>query len=136
MRTLGAAFLCLAAPALAQDAPPGRYVLQPVPDGALRLDTATGAVSLCTRASADWTCRAVADDRRAIEAEVERLARENGELRRQLAERQRTTRDAPLPGRPSERDLEEALGLMERFLERGMGVLERWRRDRAQPDRT
>jgi hypothetical protein len=134
MRTLALVFVCLAGPALAQDAPPGRYVLQPVPDGALRLDTATGAVSLCTRAGSEWACRALADDRRAIEGEVERLARENAELRRQLAERRRAGRDAPLLRRPSERDLDEALGLMERFLERGMGMLERWRRDR--PDRT
>jgi hypothetical protein len=133
---LALVLVVIAGPALAQDGPPGRYVLQPVPDGALRLDTATGAVSLCTRAATDWACRAVADDRRAIEAETERLARENAELRRRLAERPGAGRGAPLIPRPTERDLDEALGLMERFLERGMGMIERWRRDRPTPDRT
>jgi hypothetical protein len=42
----------------------GRYVFVPVEAGSLRLDTATGEVSLCTGAGAEAACRRVRDDAR------------------------------------------------------------------------
>jgi len=63
----------------------GRYTFQGVPDGLMRLDTATGQVSVCTKHAAGWVCMAVADDRAALDAELGRLARENARLRGALA---------------------------------------------------
>jgi hypothetical protein len=62
----------------------GRYAFQAVPDGLMRLDTATGQVSLCAKHAAGWVCMAVADDRAALDAELERLARENARLKSAL----------------------------------------------------
>jgi hypothetical protein len=42
--------------------PAGRYDLVPVPAGALRLDTETGAVSLCAEANGALACRPVRDE--------------------------------------------------------------------------
>ena len=85
---LGAAasLAVLAAPALAQTAPPdaavdGRFSMTPVANGFLRLDTRTGQTSLCTVNGEQAQCRASADERAALEAEIARLTRENAEIK-------------------------------------------------------
>jgi hypothetical protein len=55
----------------------GRYALSPIPDGVIRLDTRTGAVSTCSNGSAGWACYAVPDERQAYDAEIGRLQVEN-----------------------------------------------------------
>ena len=79
----------IAAPVLAQSAPDidnGRYTLSPVPEGFLRLDTRTGAVSTCT-SKGGWVCRVVPDERAALDTEIGRLQGENARLKEQLAQR-------------------------------------------------
>ena len=91
------AFVGLAPAAIAQTAAPdtenGRYSFSPVTDGMLRLDTRTGAVSLCARQAAGWACNAVPDERQALENEIARLQRENGTLKKDML-----ARGLPLPG--------------------------------------
>lgn len=65
---------------------PGRYEMERTQDGYVRLDTQTGAISLCHRKNSGWACEAVPDDRLALEEEIERLDRENSKLREQVAE--------------------------------------------------
>jgi hypothetical protein len=55
----------------------GRYALSPIPDGVIRLDTRTGAVSTCSNGSAGWACYVVPDERAAYDAEIGRLQGEN-----------------------------------------------------------
>ena len=64
---------------------PGRYTMTPVGDSVLRLDSATGAVSMCGRKLGGWSCESVADDSSALKQEVDRLTRENQELKDKLA---------------------------------------------------
>jgi hypothetical protein len=93
---LVAAFSVLAPVAQAQTTPDsenGRYSFSPVADGTLRLDTRTGAVSLCARQAAGWACNAVPDERQALESEIARLQRENGALKKDML-----ARGLPLPG--------------------------------------
>jgi hypothetical protein len=78
----------------------GRYVLSPIADGVIRLDTRTGAVSTCTNSGAGWACYTVPDERAALDAEIGRLQAENEKLKAQLAEREPTVAgkiDEPLP---------------------------------------
>ena len=70
------------------DAENGRYALSPVADGAIRLDTRTGAVSTCTNTGNGWACYAVPDERAAYDAEIGRLQAENEKLRAELAARE------------------------------------------------
>ncbi len=65
----------------AGDSANGRFVMTPVAEGFLRLDTRTGQVSLCTLRAGQAQCRASADERAALEAEIDRLARENADLK-------------------------------------------------------
>ena len=89
--------VCLAGAGFAVAGPPetenGRYTLSPTGDGVLRLDTRTGAVSLCARKDAGWACNAVPDERQALESEIARVQRENGALKKDML-----ARGLPLPG--------------------------------------
>jgi hypothetical protein len=89
---------CLSTPLFADDtasAPDtqgGRYTLNKVDDGFLRLDTKTGEVALCTARSVGWACQAAPEDRAAFESEIARLRGENAALKQALL-----SRGLPLP---------------------------------------
>ena len=70
-----------------ESTPPGRYSMTATDNGMLRLDTQTGAVSLCTGTAGHWVCRSIADDRLALENEIDRLSVENQKLKEELAKR-------------------------------------------------
>lgn len=94
---LAAAALLPALPAAAQDRPPdrenGRYSLNQVDEGYLRLDQQTGRLSLCTRRNIGWACYPVPDERTALEEEIARLQRDNAALKKQML-----AQGMPLPG--------------------------------------
>jgi hypothetical protein len=62
----------------------GRFVLQRVGDGFIRLDSRTGEVSQCGSTAGAWSCRLVPDERAALESEISRLQRENAALKKSL----------------------------------------------------
>lgn len=73
--------------ALAQSTPDnenGRYALSPIPDGAIRLDTRTGAVSTCSNTGTGWACYVVPDERAAFDTEIGRLQSENEKTKAEL----------------------------------------------------
>ncbi len=141
------ATLCLAGigAAAAQSMPEaenGRYTMSPVPDGVIRLDTRTGAVSTCSNSGTGWACYAVPDERAALDAEIGRLQADNEQLKAQLAAREPTVAgkiDEPLPKTDSlkkpepkvadgERKIEIPLP-SDRDMDRMMSFLEQaWRR--------
>ena len=79
-----AVLLLCAFPAHATDDKPGRYTMSPADGGGfVRLDTETGAMALCQRRDAEWSCREMAEPNRGLGDEVERLRAETaieGEL--------------------------------------------------------
>jgi hypothetical protein len=124
------------------DSQNGRYVLSPVADGVIRLDTKTGDVSTCSTSGSGWACYAVPDERAALDAEIGRLQAENERLKAQLAAREPTASgkiDEPLPKSDSlkkpepktaegERKIEIPLP-SDRDMDRMMSFLEQaWRR--------
>ncbi len=110
-------------------AAPGRYTMTPTENGFLRLDTQTGAVSLCMRKDGRWACESVADDAKLLRDEIARLARENEALRRRLAELEGRKSGRPGLTLPSEEEVDKALSLMERFLRKFKDMAKRLAED-------
>jgi len=112
------------APDAAEAQRDGRYSMTPAPEGFLRLDTRTGAVSHCRLVAGGVECRAGADERAALQAEIDRLAGENADLRKKLAGRTEASPGARLrDALPTDKDFERALGWMEQFLRRMMNIM-------------
>jgi hypothetical protein len=90
------AAVCLSTPVFADDATPdtngGRYTLNKVADGFVRLDTQTGEVALCSQRTVGWACQAAPEDRTVFENEIARLRGENAALKQALL-----SRGLPLP---------------------------------------
>jgi hypothetical protein len=110
---------------------PGRYSLTPVGGSLLRLDSATGAMSICAPKEGSFVCEAVADDALAMKHEIDRLAEENEAMRLRVvnleaalgaakAENQRATPPAiPNAGiQVPALDLDKVAELASRILER------------------
>lgn len=101
---------------------PGRYTMTPAADGFLKLDTATGAVSVCREVEGAFVCKAVADDAAAMSAEIDRLAKENerlrsGEMSGDPLAAVPPDQSAPLK-LPSDKDIDQAMGFIEKMLKR------------------
>ena len=111
----------------------GRYALSPVPDGVVRLDTRTGAVTTCSDKGNGWACTIVPDERAAYDAEIGRLLTANAALKAELAQRDSVkqaspTPDAAKPDADKERKLEIPLP-SERDVDRMMSFVESaWRK--------
>jgi hypothetical protein len=153
-----ALIFCLggAGAAAAQAAPDtgnGRYVLSPIADGVIRLDTRTGAVSTCTNGDAGWACYAIPDERDALDQEIGRLQADNEKLKAQLAAQEPTVTgkiEEPLPKTdslkpsepkaaegehrieiplPSDRDMDRVMSFVERAWRRLMEMADRMQKD-------
>jgi hypothetical protein len=156
--TAAALVLCLAGTGGTRAAPMpdsenGRYVLSPVADGVIRLDTRTGDVSTCNNSGAGWACYAVPDERAALDAEIGRLQAENEKLKAQLATREPTVSgkiDEPLPKSdslkksepkvaegdrkieiplPSDRDMDRMMSFLEQAWRRLVDIANRMQKD-------
>ena len=139
---LGLAGAAAAAGQAMPDTENGRYALSTTPDGVLRLDTRTGAVSTCGNSGAGWACYAVPDERAALDAEIGRLQADNEKLKAELASREPTVPgkiEEPLPksdslkkGAPKAAEGERKIEIplpSDRDMDRMMSFLERaWRR--------
>ena len=137
------------------DSENGRYVLSPVADGVIRLDTRTGDVSTCTNTGTGWACYAVPDERAALDAEIGRLQADNEKLKAQLAARELVVTgkiDEPLPKSdslkksepkvaeserkieiplPSDRDMDRVMSFLEQAWRRLVEMANRMQRDVA-----
>ena len=124
------------------DAENGRYALSPVAGGIIRLDTRTGAASICSNTGTGWACYAAPDERAALDAEIGKLQADNEKLKAELAAKEPRVAgkiDEPLPKTDSlkkpgpkvadgERKIEIPLP-SDRDIDRMMSFLEQaWRR--------
>ena len=110
---------------------PGRFTMHPAEGGVLRLDTQTGAISMCKQAASGWSCALVPDDRTAMADEADRLRSENAELKIAI-KRLEDLNGVPAPngpdagaGRPrpgvqlpTEEDVDKAMSYVERMLKK------------------
>jgi hypothetical protein len=99
MRIAALLLLALAATpaAAAEPSAAGRYAFVPAEKGTLRLDTATGAVSLCVGDGANLACTLLRDDVRDLGSEAGKLQERIAALEARVAALEaeaRSTRDA------------------------------------------
>ena len=106
-----------ALPAGAQDAE--RYRLERTAEGYVRLDTASGAMTLCRETDGRLVCAPAAQDAESA-SEVESL-RER--LRILEARVSALESGAPVAGLPAEEEFERGIGYMERFFRMFMGLV-------------
>ena len=113
-----AAIAFLAAPAHAQEGE-RRYQLQPFEGGYARIDTETGEVSTCTQidasSGAQLVCRMAADERSALEDQIAALE--------DRVEALEARGGAGVAALPSDREVDRAIGMMERFMRGFVGVV-------------
>ncbi|MDZ4841131.1 MAG: hypothetical protein SH859_03160 [Hyphomicrobium aestuarii] len=116
-------------PAAAASDAPGRFTMSPTDGGMLKLDTATGAVSFCTRAGSDWACTPVKDSEKALRDRIAGLEGEIVVLKEQLKrmddiagigdpdrEAGKDARPGAKPTLPTEKDVEQAFDYLERMM--------------------
>lgn len=71
----------------------GRYTMQPTEGGVIRLDRQTGAMSFCTGAEGNWSCKDMAETESALKKRVEEL-----EAEKRALEAGKQLNDGHLPG--------------------------------------
>lgn len=141
----------MAGQAVAQDKA-GRYTMHKAEDGFVRLDTQSGAMSLCRKSDDSWACEPMAGSHRADQQELAKLRRENTELREQIKRleglpadrgaREVDPSDPPRPGDkkssglrlPTEKEVDQALNYFENILRKFQDRLKRLERNQENPE--
>lgn len=146
------ALACLAAvlaasTAIAQDTRPGRYTMHKTEDGFVRLDTETGAISMCRKNGNGWSCSDLDErtDGPPNRNEPNDLAAENRELKaeikrlEELLELRGNNRQDSEPKKsfklPTEREVDQALDYFERMLKKFQDRLKRLEQGTEKPSR-
>jgi len=107
---------------------PGRYRLERSDNGYVRMDTATGAMSLCQERDGRIACAPAADQHAADENELKRL-HDRIEALEARVDRLENAAESRLP---SEEEFEKSLGFMERFFRRFMDIVQDMEQDQEQ----
>lgn len=85
---VGALCVAIAIPVLVLSRPgeaaSGRYQMTPIENGFMRLDTETGAVSICKNQSGKVACEAAEDSTSRYTDEIKSLKKENGKLKAEV----------------------------------------------------
>ncbi|WP_037086611.1 hypothetical protein [Neorhizobium vignae] len=139
MKTLAlmTCILLLPLSASAQQAQTNRFQLQRTETGIVRLDTETGAMTLCRDENGTLACRMQPDERAAYEQELDRLAKRVTALEERLSN---IPPDALSKALPSDAEVDRSLSIMEKFMRRFMAIVGEFANereaDKPQPNRT
>jgi hypothetical protein len=110
------------------------YRLEKTENGYVRMDTQTGAMSLCEERSGQLVCKLAADEREAYQTQIDQLqgALKALEDRVSVLEKNRPALQAP--ALPSEEEFEKGMGYMERFFRRFMDIVKDFDKEERSPD--
>jgi hypothetical protein len=93
----------------------GRYVLEKVEQGFLRLDRETGVMALCAPKTGVWECETVKDQGLDLTAEVMRLKAENDKLKSRIAELEK---GGGLTKLPSDQEVDRMMDIFGKMVDR------------------
>ena len=97
----------------------GRYRMEKTETGFIRLDTASGDVSLCREQDGQIVCRMAADERAAFEKELDLLTRRVEALEKGGA----SGETAAKPSLPTDEEIDRTMSIMEKMMQRFMGIV-------------
>lgn len=112
-----------------------RYQLQKTEKGYVRMDTQTGAMSICEQRDDQLVCRMAADERAAMAASDAGLEDRLRRLEERIAALEARQPHQMKP-QETEQEFEQGLDRMERFFRRFMGVVKDFETTPEAPDRT
>ncbi|TJX47937.1 MAG: hypothetical protein E5W21_20665 [Mesorhizobium sp.] len=92
-----------------------RYRLEKSATGYIRMDTQTGAMSICEERSGQLVCKMAADERAAYQDEVDKLQTSVKALDERVAKLENSLSARLESQLPSEEDFNKTLGYMEQF---------------------
>lgn len=122
--------LSLAGSASAQETE--RYRLEKTADGYVRMDTQTGATSICRERDGQLFCQRATEQR--VEAdEVERLAATVKALEERVAKLENSLAQRLESSLPTEEEFEKTMGYMERFFRGFIGIVREIEREDQKP---
>jgi exonuclease VII small subunit len=112
-------FVAALAAGSAQAEGEGRYRMEKTDGGLVRLDTATGEVSLCREQEGQIVCRMAADERAAFEKELDLLTKRVEALEKGGA----TGETAAKPSLPTDEEIDRTMTIMEKMMQGFMGIV-------------
>jgi hypothetical protein len=122
---------------------PDRYRLEKTPDGYVRMDTRTGEMSVCQEKWGELVCKMAADERTAVQDEIERLQSDIKALEDRVANvKALEDRVAKLENSmtarieqslPTEEDFNKTMSYMERFFRSFMGIVRDFEGENSKP---
>jgi len=143
MRRISLILVAIFAASASSAAEPDRYRLEKTPDGYVRMDTRTGEMSLCQERWGELVCRMAADERTAMQDELERLQSDIDALEGRLAEVEAlelrvAALENSLTSRiektlPTEEDFNRTMSYMERFFRGFMDIVKDLESENSKP---
>ena len=99
----------------------GRFMMEKTDQGYIRMDTQTGAMSICEAQDGQIVCKMAADERAAFNDDIQALEDRIAALEQRLDGGARLFSNEN-NGLPSDEEFERGLGYMEEFMRRFMGL--------------
>jgi hypothetical protein len=110
-----------------------RYRLVKTDSGYIRMDTATGEMSICEERSGQLVCKLAADERAAFQSDIDRLQTKLDDVEGRVAKLEARP-SIPETLLPSDEQVDKGIDIMEKFFRSFMGIVKELDKDVAKPD--
>ncbi len=108
-----------------------RYRLEKSANGYVRMDTQTGAMSICEERAGQLVCKMAADERAAFQDEIDRLQSSMKAMDERVTKLENSLSARLESKLPSEEDFNKTMSYMERFLRGFMGIVKDMDKERT-----
>ena len=110
-----------------------RYRLEKSDTGYVRMDTATGEMSICEERSGQLVCKLAADERAAFQTDIDRLQAKLDDVEGRVAKLEARP-SIPETLLPTDEQVDKGIDIMEKFFRSFMGIVKDLDKDVARPD--